>query len=252
MKLSLLLAIAMLVLDSEAHAQACRAGDPPNLCVIEPSVANGEDTAPYCFVPTLPRGDYETLYAVTSVEGAECHSFITYLRFALPANLLDPGETVVQAVLLVAYNFGFEFGQGPNTNPHAPVSMAVHRVLQPWTEGDLTWVNMPSYSGLPADQATGITQPIDLEFDVTTLVRGWAHGTTPNYGFAITTPESHTMGMYSWESAVPSSEKNALYILIGPGSAPAEVPVMPAWIAALLVLGVATVLAIKLPRSGDR
>ncbi len=251
MKLPLLLAVAILLLAVDAHAQACRTGDPPNVCVIEPSVVNGEDTAPYCFVPTLPRGDYETLYTVSSVVGPECHSFITYLRFSLPANLLDPGETVTNALLVARYNFGFEYGQGSNTNPHAPVTMSVHRVLQPWDENTMSWLSKTSYSELPAAQRTGITQPADVSFNVTSTVRSWAHGTLPNYGFALTTPDSHTLGMYSWETAVPASEKNALYIFIGSGNPP-EIPIMPAWIAALLVLGVATVLALELPRSGSR
>lgn len=248
MKRLLLLAIAMLMFAGDAHAQACRAGDPPSLCVIEPSTVNGEDTAPYCFVPSLPRADYDTLYAVTSIEGAECHSFVTYLRFTLPANLLDPGETVTNALLVAAYNFGFEYGQGPNTNPHAPISMSVHRVLQPWAEGTLDWNNKPSYSEIPADTKTGITQPGDVVFNVTNLVRGWAHGTTQNHGFALTTPNSHTIGMYSWETALPASEKNALYIVIGSGSPPA-IPIMPAWITALFVIAVATVLALSMPRT---
>lgn len=251
MKLPLLLAVAMLMLAADAHAQVCRAGDPPNVCVIEPSAVNGEDTSPYCFVPTLPRGDYDTLYTVTSVVGSECHSFATYLRFTLPANLLDPGETVTNALLVVRYNFGFEYGQGPNTNPHAPVTMNVHRVLAPWSESLMSWESKASYSALPAAQKTGITQPGDISFNVTTLVRGWAHGTLPNYGFALTSPDSHTMGMYSWETDVPASEKNALYIFIGNGAPPA-VPIMPAWITALFVIGVATLLALRMPRTRGR
>lgn len=244
MKLPLLLAFGILALAADAHAQACRPGDPPNLCVIEPSDVNGDDTAPYCFVPTLPRGQHETLYAVTSVVGPECHSFITYLRFQLPSNLLDPGETVLQVRLIVPYAFGFEYGQGPNTNPHGPVTLRVHRVLSTWTENGVTWLSKPPFVELPTDQITDITAPSTLELDVTSVVRAWAHGSLPNHGFALTTPDSHTMGIYSWESAVPAASRNALWIVTGPGAAP-EVPIMPAWIAALLVLGIATVLAIR-------
>jgi hypothetical protein len=250
MKPFLLVALALLLLPGPAHAQACTPLS-PTACIIEPTAAEGDDVAPYCFLPTLNRGGHDTLYAVTSVVGSECHSFIGYLRFTLPPTLLDPGETVTQARLILPYSFGFEYGQGPNTDPHAPVTMRVHRVTGDWTEGGVTWLDKPAFAELPAAQISGIAQPQTLEFDVTTVVRGWAHGTLPNRGFAVTSPDAHTLGFYSWEAPVGSALKSALLIVTGPDSAP-EVPIMPAWIAALLVLGVATVLAIKLPRSGSR
>ena len=63
------------------------------------------------------------------------------------------------------------------------------------------------------------------------------------------------MGVYSWEAELPPASRStlvsSLLIVTGPGESP-QIPVMPAWIAALLVLGVATVLAIRMPKGRGR
>jgi len=250
MWLPLLIALGTLLLADASHAQACNPAY-TEFCLIEPTGADGQDVAPYCFLPTLGRGQYETNYAVTGMLDGECHSFVTYLRFQLPGDLLEPGETVTQATLLLPYLFSFTFGGTPTPPPHPPVTIRLHRVMTSWTEDAVTWVDRPSFDTAPAAEVTGVTHYGIKEFDVTDLVRSWAHGTQSNYGFVVTSPNDRTLGFYSFEAPVSTAQKAALLIQAGAGDPPA-VPMMPAWIAALLVLGVATLLAIRMPRSRDR
>jgi hypothetical protein len=222
------LTLALLLCADAALAQACNPAI-TSACLIEPTAAQGEDVAPYCFLPTLSRGQYETLYALTANDDeGVCHNFETYLRFDLPANLLDPGETVTNAILLVPYLFSFAFGGTPTPPPHPPVALRVYRVESFWSDEDsITWGNRPGYAAAPVAEHTGITNYGLREFDVTSLVREWAHGTRPNYGFALTSPNDRALGFYSWEAEVPTSQKVRLLIQTGPGAAPPQVPVFP-------------------------
>lgn len=245
--LSLLLAFSIsLVVAGDADAQACSPAYTA-FCLIEPTAASN-DVSPYCFLPTLTRGQYETNYTVTSPGPPDCHSFETFFQFMLPANLLDPGETVTSATLLVPYLFSFSFDGPVVPPPHAAVTLRLHRVTSSWNENSVTWANKPTYEATPLAQVTGITNYGVREFDVTSLVRDWAGGAKQNYGFAMTSPNDRVMGFYSWESGVAAAQKIALLIQTGPGTPPAPVPIMPAWLAALLVLGIATVLAIRMPK----
>jgi hypothetical protein len=248
---ALLLALPLSVaVAGVAGAQSCNPAHTA-FCLIEPTAASGDDVAPYCFLPTLTRGQYETNYAVLEPGPPDCHTFETFMRFILPSNLLDPGETVTSATLLIPYLFSFAF-EGPVVPPpHAPVSLRLHRVTSFWNENAVTWVNKPPYEATPIATVTGITNYGVREFNVTTLVRDWAAGVRPNYGFALTTPNNRVMGFNSWESSAPAAQKPALLIVVGPGTPPTPVPIMPAWVAILLVIGFATVLAIRLPRRGE-
>jgi hypothetical protein len=131
--------------------------------------------------------------------------------------------------------------------------MRVHRVLAPWTENTVTWDSKPAYAGI-VNEITGVTGPTTLTFDVTSVVRNWVLGTDPNNGFAITSPNDRAIGTYSWEAELTPAQRptlvSKLLIVVGAGVPP--VPIMPAWIAALLVLTVATLLALYMPRTRGR
>jgi len=172
----------------------------------------GEDTAPYGFIPLLARGNYPSLYAFTEDDG---HVFETYLHFPLPANLLQPGETVTSAELWMTYAFDFE-GFGETSDE--PGRIDVHPVLTPWSEATLTWNARPAI-GAAVDSVSGIDGFGLLRFDVTNLVRSWTFGAT-NHGFALTSPTKRVMGFHSFESPAASGLRPALVILTGPGSGP--------------------------------
>jgi len=257
----LLLALAWLLLADVAAAQTCVVqtnGD----CMLEPTAAEGQDVSPYCFLPALARGQYETNYAFTAFDtGGVCHHFQTYLRFELPPDLLDPGETVTTARLLLYYAFTFAFEGPAPTVPHAPITVNIHQVLAPWTGGPspynedaVTWSNRPPHAAAVAGTRNDITNFGVQQFFVTDLVRSWAHGTKPNHGFVVVSPNDIPFGMHSWEAEPPvtTGQKARLRITVGPGSPPQQVPFMPAWITALLVIAVATLLALYMPRASGR
>ncbi len=178
---------------------------------------NGQDTAYYSFIPLLVRGQYSTMYAQTATdEDGESHSMKTYLRFDLPEDLLQPGETVTGAYLTMVYAFSFDhFGDPADIK----AKVYVHQVLEPWDEDSLNYANRPAI-GSPVDKLKKIGEFGNLEFDVTETVRLWAHEMAPNYGFALSNPTERPVGFHSWESGVSEGLRNALVIVTGPGSPP--------------------------------
>jgi hypothetical protein len=192
-----------------ALAQEC---DPafPDVCLIVPD-ASGEDVSPYCFLPTLARGSHTTNYATTAFSTAgTCHSFVTFLRFELPAGLLEPGAAIEQATLLVPYLFNSSFGTEP---PHPPVRLRVHRVTAAWSEAAVTWASQPPYEATLLDEVDGITDFGVIELDVTQVVRDWVQGTLANHGLVLTSPDDQVLGFHSWEATVSNALKTALLII---------------------------------------
>lgn len=170
----------------------------------------GADTSPYSFLPTLVRGSEATLYAFTDPQGV--HDFETYISFALPPDLLGPGEEVRDALLVVTYAFDFSgFGDFAN----ATGELDCREVLEPWSEASLTWINRPDY-GAPVDTVVGITALGPIVCDVTSTVAAWATGVRPNYGFALTNPTARLLGFYSFEAPVDASLQPGLVIDTGP------------------------------------
>lgn len=198
--------------------------------MLEPNAAQGQDVSPYCFLPTLARGQYETNYTFTANDGGGvCHNFETYLRFELPSDLLDPGETVITARLLLYYAFTFGFEGPAPTLPHAPITVNVHEVLNAWTEDAVTWANRPPHAAAVAAGLDDITNLGVQQFIVTDLVAAWAHGSKQNRGFVVISPDDIPFGMHSFEAdpSVPSFQKARLRITVGPGTPPEAVPVYP-------------------------
>lgn len=241
---ALLALLLVLGASGSARAQACNPIYLPDFCQIEPTAAQGQDVSPYCFQPNTVRGQSETNYAVNGFdEDGACHHFLTYLKFDLPANLLTAGKTVTYASILVPFAFTFVFGEEPPAPPFPPSTLRVHRVLSSWTENTVTWANKPIYDGIPIFTLNGITNFGTRELVVTDQVRRWAHGQQPNFGFVLSSPTETALGFQSWEAAVPASAKPALYIETGNGTPPPPIPALPGAWSALLVLGVATLLA---------
>lgn len=217
----LVLLAALLAAPASARAASCEAGTDPEDCLLLPDGSASDDVAPYCFLPTLPRGQNPANYAVTALDDTgTCHHFETYLGFELPPDLLVPGETVTAAYLDVPYAFSFSIDGPPQPPPHPPVSLHVHRVTGAWTEDGVSWNRRPGYDSTPIDSYSGITSFIHVVFDVTDVVRAWAHGTAANHGFALTSPDDRVLGFHSWEANVSENDKVALLIVRGPGAPP--------------------------------
>ncbi|MEZ4290993.1 MAG: hypothetical protein R3E53_10875 [Myxococcota bacterium] len=66
-----------------------------------------EDTAPYSFLPSLPRHTSPTLCLPLLDEQNVEHDFETYLWFDVAEEDLPPGHVLVQALLVNTYAFDF-------------------------------------------------------------------------------------------------------------------------------------------------
>lgn len=182
--------------------------------------AEGEDVAPYSFLPSSLRGNNPNLWATTASEDGQDHSFITYLRFELPPDLLGPEEAVAEALLTVVYAVDeVGFGEGSDD----PGVLECRPVSEPWSEGSVTWIARPGF-GDPVDVIEGIEALGPLVFDVTALVADWADGARPNHGFALTNPTARLMGFFSFEASVDPIFHASLAIDVVPVPEPAAGP----------------------------
>ncbi|MCA9501532.1 MAG: DNRLRE domain-containing protein [Spirochaetaceae bacterium] len=161
-----------------------------------------EDTAPYSFLPSLPRHTSPTLYAFRSLDEQNVeHDFETYLWFDVAEEDLPPGHVLVQALLVNTYAFDFTGFGDPSSDPG---TIECREVLEPWTQTSLTWSNRPEYDA-PFDSVTGITGFGAMICDATAVVFDWIHGVHPNEGFALTNPGERVIGMHSLESGQPGA-----------------------------------------------
>lgn len=181
-------------------------------------IQEGEDSAPYSFIPSLPRGLRDTQYAFTGDdEGGLSHDFRTYVRFTLPPDLLGPDEDVLEAYAWVYYSFDFEgFGDASSEVGE----LHCHEVLEDWEEETLTWANQPAF-GPAFDIHPDITDIGLLWCDVTDLVRRWATGASPNHGIALTNPTERLIGFYAFEGLqVDANFRPSLVVETGPSAVP--------------------------------
>ena len=76
------------------------------------------------------------------------------------------------------------------------LDVALHRLTQPFVEGQVTWNSQPTFD--PQVESTAcVGSSFDLgwkTFDVTDLVRDWLTNAAPNHGFVIKDPTERTAG----------------------------------------------------------
>ena len=168
-----------------------------------------EDTAPYSFLPSLPRYNNPTLYAFEAFdENSTPHDFETYLWFNVPPSVIPAGHVLAQATLVVTYAFDFT---GFGTTSTDPGALACHEVTENWDQTTLTWLNRPDIA--PAFRTvTGITTFGAQLFDATMVVHRWIYGTRPNHGLALTNATQRVIGMNSRESSADPSLKPQLIL----------------------------------------
>lgn len=188
-------------------AAALAAPSGAEVVVIAPG-PEGEDVAPYQFLPSALRGDSPGLWAFSEPG----HGFETFLRFPLPPDLLGPDEEVGLALLSLEYaKDSTSQGQGSNE----PGVLECREVLSPWAEASVTWTSRPSY-GPPVDVVEGIVALGPLTCDVTSLVADWALGVRSNHGFAVTNPTRRLMGFFSFEALEEGAIPPVLYVDVVP------------------------------------
>lgn len=182
LRAALLLALAL------AAATSARAES----VLIQPG-PEGEDSAPYAFIPSLPRGNHTTAYAFSStVDGAK-HDFQYFLKFDVSAY----SGTVQYAYAYFYYGFGFDGFGNENPNP-GPGEIHCHDVLAPWTENTLTWNTRPPV-GPDLYVFPNITGFGHFFCKITALAQGWVNGAANN-GLALTSPSRRLVGMFTFES----------------------------------------------------
>jgi hypothetical protein len=183
---------------------------------IEPG-AEGEDTAPYSFLPSLPRGGHGTLYAFVAEEEGVSHDFESFLRFPLP-ELAACGDVVEARLELVYALDDSGFGDGTDV----PGELHCHEVLEDWSEASLTWSNKPDFAP-PFDSLTNLTALGPLACEATALVQDWLSGAKDNHGFALTNPTERLVGFYSFEAGDAAAVgKKAKLVIETTGTASAD------------------------------
>jgi hypothetical protein len=168
--------------------------------VLQPGPA-GSDVAPYAFIPSLPRGQYDTAYAFSSTVDGAPHDFQYFVKFDLPAGLA--GE-VEYAYVWFYYGFGFE-GFGGGEGETVPGEIRCHAVQSPWEEDAVTWNSRPAL-GPPLYVFSGITGFGTIFCKLTSLVQGWVDGALPNHGIGVTSTSRRVIGMFTFEAALPQEE----------------------------------------------
>ena len=176
-------------------------------------IDEGEDTAPYRFLPSLPRYNRETNFAfVAQTDEGTHHDFETYVRFPVSPQDIPAGQVLDEALFVVTYSFDFT-GFGNTSNEPGVVNC--HEVVAPWDQTTLTWNNRPAID-LPIDTVTEIVDFGALICDVTPIVQDWLDGTRPNHGLAVTSPTSRVLGMHSFEAPVDPSLMPNLFLITVP------------------------------------
>lgn len=117
--------------------------------------------------------------------------------FAFPLQERVPPGATIEAALLVLPLARLEVGA---TQPQ----LAVHRVLQPWREDEVTWRHQPAAGEAPRAYAALSRNDDALQADVTRLARGWLRGDPHNAGVLLRWACDQTAGhavLYTSQSA---------------------------------------------------
>ena len=158
-------------------------------------IQSGQDSSPYAFLPTLPRGFHPSGYAFTMDDDGTNHSFEYYVQWNLPPALFEEGVEVEQALAWVYYGFDFTlFGDFSNEIGE----LRCHEVLQPWSQNTLTWNSRPSIGNF-FDVTLNILNYGMYWCNVTDLVKQWIADPSTNHGIALTSTRQRVMGFYTFE-----------------------------------------------------
>ncbi len=157
-----------------------------------------EDTSPYSFLPSLIRYNNPSAYAFRGEDAGEgsAHEFETYLWFDVDASDVPAGHVLVDAQLLVTWDFDAGgFGSGST----ASAELDCHEVTEDWDQTTLNWINRPAIAP-PFDSVTGLTGYTSILCDAWPIVFDWIYNGAPNYGLALTNDSERAIGMHTLEA----------------------------------------------------
>ena len=202
----LLSAITVLVLLTKATAATYSLGPVADARVIHGS---GFDTGNY---------STEILSVYTSSSGI-INTQRTFIRFDLSSIPLPLNAHVDSAILTLTASTAF------GTNSSKP--MEVYRVLSPWTETGLTWLNRDAthaWTNAGGDFAGTNGQPYAVStssptnsqavtWDVTTLVREWLTNSATNFGLLLKSADGNQLTFPSRETGTATTRPNLTVII---------------------------------------
>jgi hypothetical protein len=144
----------------------------PQVCV-DIARNRGGSVADAAIANKLPPKNYgaSQVASTGTVDGVERRMLLRFDLGDIPAG---PATNVTNASGFLA--------EGPIAA--TPGTIAVHRVLSPWSEGAVTW---QSFAGAfdPAVEASTSNAAPYLGYDLDALVAGWVHGIFPNHGILL-------------------------------------------------------------------
>ncbi len=208
--LGLVFASALGTMTPELARADCfdREDAPGRICLY----TSGEDTSPYSFIPTVPRGNSDRLWVTNGdAEEGSVHIFESYIRHDLPDPILEPGQLLEEATLQLLY---FD-SSTRDENESGTRELRCHPVTSDWSEADTDWLSRPSL-GPELDVITGIDDFGFVVCDVTPLVDDWISGASENRGIGLTTSLDLSMGFPSFEANVMEFSKPTLIVVTTP------------------------------------
>ena len=173
---------------------------PVSYSTSQPGAVEGEDAEIWDQAPNNNYGDADETW-VSSASNDTTRSLLRFDMGAIPV-----GARILEATLSLERQSGSGADQ--------PVS--AHRIINSWSEDAVTWSRRETSTnwdtaGGDFDNMAVATTPVGplnqrYEWDITPLVQGWAGGSYPNYGVALTAAIAGLPGerFYTSDHADPS------------------------------------------------
>lgn len=154
------------------------------------------DTYVAQFYGNMNFGDSPALYAGRFQGPGDIYRTLLLFDLSSPrlsSDLIPPGVTINEAFLRLT-TFRNLIPAGTN------IFLNAYQVLSPWTENAVTWDTQPNFNPLTPVYSAPVSSGLGtIEFNLTSLARGWFDGSAVNVGVLITGDEvnDRLVGFYS-------------------------------------------------------
>ena len=141
------------------------------------------DTYVAQFYGNMNFGDSPALYAGRFQGPGDIYRTLLLFDLSSPrlsSDLIPPGVTINEAFLRLTI-FRNLIPAGTN------IFLNAYQVLSPWTENAVTWDTQPNFNPLTPVYSAPVSSGLGtIEFNLTSLARGWFDGSAVNVGVLIT------------------------------------------------------------------
>ena len=162
---------------------------PDSNLVLQPDAATGEDAYIWEWTKNTNYGTDDETW-VSLANNSTSRSLFSFNLAGVPV-----GAKIVSATLSLHHQSG--------NNVDVPIT--AHRISNPWNEAFVTWnqrdngINWNTAGGdfdasIISTTAVGPASNVRYEWDITSLVQGWTDSAYPNYGVALATARSNSIG----------------------------------------------------------